>query len=156
MHTGAYGCIGTQANAHECIYDIHGSLYIRHRAARHEWSVLRAFAVLLFWIGILLGDIRGSARTISRDLADPGRHQNSMVFTTLEPLRPANEALLGGPRSLPGVKGPKGTPRSSKWTPKGSHWEHQGYPNGVQRVSNGIPRRDKWTPKGATWTPKGA
>ena len=120
-------------------------MYIRHRAARHEWSVLKAFVVLLLWIGILLGDIKVSACTISHHLADPGRPQNRSVFTTLEPLRPANEALLKGPRSLLGAKGPKGTPGSSKWTPKESHWEPQGCPKGA-----------KWDTRGGQMEAKGS
>ena len=99
---------------------------------------------------------------LSHDPAAPGRHQNSLVFTTLEPLRPANEALLGGPRSLPGVKGPKapqgrpngtpkgatGSPKGAQMEPKGKHMGYQGKPNGAQR--------EPQDPKGSLMDPKGS
>ena len=75
---------------------------------------------------------QGSACMLSHDLAAPGRHQNHVVFTTLEPLRPANEALLKAKKPS-GRQGPQGNPKVIQMVPKGGHCGPQGCPKGTQR-----------------------
>ena len=109
---------------HVIISHLRAIWYIRYRGARHRWSVRKAFAVLLCWIGILSGDIRASACPLlhdlaMHDLAASGRHQNSEAFTELEPLRLANGALLGGSRAKPsGRQGCRGHPKSIQMDPQ--------------------------------------